>query len=611
VNRKQNKGILVYAGFILCLSIVGMVKMSPSISHWAYPLAPHSYMHHHSIPAILDKINENPKFLQDDLLVSAIRDNYFLNFRFLLKYATQTLGLTLASFMNITSIIAVTINLAGICALSQSLFRSRWAALFSMLLVITMPCEPFLHDAVVNQPRFIAQGIGLLSLALIFRRRYIAALVTCALGAACHYGMSAYLMAAYSVLFLFMFRRIGLRRILTAYALFMLIFISTNLPLLLNVLRASGEVYSHPNFVHIVRTTGRIWSFAHKGPLNAIAFYLPFVAMVVVAHFVGHRARWWVRYIVAGLLAAVLFHVFVFELFFISTFARATFYNAHYWLPLLRVVLIPGLGLQLLRVARKEGQTPLAAWAVFALLLDPEGIRHSIGMSYQFEARDIFVLLTRILLTSAVIVIVAKRRPLQAAVTRWLSMHARFNGIQALVRRESLYIGLMTAMCLFAFLWSGIGYWSHRNPPIDQDSWLKTQMWARENTDPEDQFLLPQGEGLFGWRIYAERSTPCAKVYEAHLVVLLSPGMTDAVVDELTAVWRSKKGREVASPDRFAEVGDLVGFHMEEYSNLSTEDIRALAKKWPRLRYAVRHVDRPLDLPEVYSNERFAIYRVN
>ena len=126
-------------------------------------------------------------------------------------------------------------------------------------------------------------------------------------------------------------------------------------------------------------------------------------------------------------------------------------------------------------------------------------------------------------------------------------------------------------------------YLHYPNPLIDltdQQDWHDVQLWAKNNTSVESVFLTPPS--LHGFRVLSQRGI----------------------------VGNKKDGGLVFYSEKYAQQWQQRMNHLKNYSNFTTKDFLELNKKYQFDYILVENTHQLLDLPRLYSNSRFIVYKI-
>jgi hypothetical protein len=135
--------------------------------------------------------------------------------------------------------------------------------------------------------------------------------------------------------------------------------------------------------------------------------------------------------------------------------------------------------------------------------------------------------------------------------------------------------------------------------------WKQAQLWAREHTAKEDQFILPLG--LAGWRIFSERGA-FTSMNDIAVEVLMNPRAGEECARRLRLMnYAGMISREAIRQDYRG-----LGRRIEEADRGFTEaHIRRIQAFYPAVRYMVAYRTKALTLPLLYENNTFRVYQIN
>jgi len=570
--------------FIICLFLFGLAifKIKPESALWRYPLAPHSCMYHHTIISVLDDLYRDPNFLKGDLVVEAVK-KYFLPYKYIQYFFVNKLGVELALFIDIFTILGVLANFIGIALLSLVLSGNRRISVILSLLILvaslTSKDAILLREASINFPRFFAQGVCLISLVYFFKKKYLSSLIICSLGYIFHYGMPFYLSLIYLFYFLMRLKTFSKRELFLYLFVFAILTSLISLELIYRLfyfLNGSGFDFALWKKI-IYDTLGPYFSYKYPAKLF-INIFFPFCFFYIAIKVLRFKLE--LAYIFLAYVLTQAIHFFVFDLFFIPNLARALLCNTSYYMPIFMVVIYSAIFSEFYfkpKISRQEILILVFLTLVYFTYLFIPYLR------FRFLILSFFALY-----------IITMLAPYY---NRSLHIKRRYPLI--------LLFLLVTFCCGFFYIKEVV---ENKSQPQLYNNWLDVQLWIKNNTNKTDRVIIPfNDDTLHGMRIYGKRSVMSLKPYESHFILLLDPNLTKDAVKEFTSYWNVPKKNDI--PLNFSEYNILECPKLFG-NNLQKNDLLKLKNNYTNLAYIITDGREIENLELVYKNRDYKIYKI-
>lgn len=576
-NILDEKNRLRFLLLCILLFVLAIYRIKPDQSLWQYPLAPHSYNHHHTIISVLDDLYKDPEFLKGDLVVEAVK-KYFLPHKYIQFLFVNKAGMGLPTYVNIYTLFAILTNFIGIALVSYVLAANRTAILVSLLIFVVSNEQTLLRDAPVNFPRFFSQGICLISLFFFLKKRYLLSLMICASAFIFHYGMPFYLSFIY---FLYLFMRtetISRLKLLLYFSFFSIIVSAISVEMIKNILSFHGNNgFDFDLWKKIILDTGG-WSYMKPGNLIRNILF-PFLFFYVGIRELTLQKE--LAYLFIAYLLTQLLHAVVFNIFFIPSLIRPTIFNAGYYMPLFMLIIYSAV---LTKQIYKNNLTYkdiitiyLLSSIYFLYILAP--LKLSIG--YLLPAVIIFLYLYALKTPSG------WDKDINSAKVPFL-----------------IFAVLISLIVSFSYLYE---IKKIKEQVIKDRMWLDIQLWVKDNTSVSDKFIAPVNDDyLHGIQIYGKRSVMNLKPMDLHFIVILNPNLTKEVVREFASPWEVPKKDGI--PLNFSSY-DLLTYPKMAGNNLQKNDLIKLRNKYNNLSFIITDGREIAGLQLVYQNKDYKIFK--
>lgn len=152
-----------------------------------------------------------------------------------------------------------------------------------------------------------------------------------------------------------------------------------------------------------------------------------------------------------------------------------------------------------------------------------------------------------------------------------------------------LFIGILTIL----LLWTPYMYYKNQ---VKQDKyvndWIAAQKWAKNNTSQDSIFIVPTY--LNGFRFYSERPQ----------VVNWEDGGTGFYARSYMLEWWERMQDFGITSTSYG-----LGKQMSIYNSLTEKEFYRISKKY-NAKYVIKENKKELNLPVVFSNENFSVYRL-
>lgn len=597
-DRSQN---LIFVFICLILFGLAVYRIMPDPILWQYPLAPHSYNYHHTIVSAISDLYKDPNFLKGDLAIEAIK-KYFLLYKYIQILCVNKLGIPLSIFVNIVVILGIAVNFIGLIFFTNTLTDKKTAAILTLLLFLASPEVVLLEDQPMNFMRVMSQGICWISLAFFFRERYVASLLACSAAFIFHYGMPFYLSLIYFFYFLLRIKTFQPKRLFGYAALF--IFTTSLLTFDLfrmQLMPKDNSGFDYNLWTKIILDTTSYWSYEISyfflvnnfsfsiGLLNNPIFkyiLLPSLFFFIGANTFKYREKFLFLFI--SYLLVQFIHYLVYDVLFIPSLVRPVLINSAYFMPFFMITVT---GAAVVDLLKKEEFLIRDVLKVSLLLILYFATVFKGPLPLYVDYRILFPLF----LISMVLLI---KTPL------FFERSVR-NG-RMLYYLSSLVLSL-TLCTLSVFYVSEVIKNKDMAKSKEYTSWLDIGLWINKNTAETDRFIIPTtGAQLAGLQIYGKRGSLEFGGLDMHFATILDPALTKRAVREFTSLWPVPKVDGI--PVNFPEYNLRINIPI--LATIQRDQLVALQGQLPELRYIITDGREINDLPLVYRNNDYKVFRI-
>lgn len=587
----------------ICLLLFGLAvyRIKPDPILWQYPLAPHSHNYHHTIVSAITDLYKDPNFLKGDLAIEAIK-KYFLLYKYIQILCVNKLGIPLSTFVNIVMMLGMAVNFIGLIFFTNTLTDKKTAAILTLLLFLASPEAVLLEDLPINFMRVVSQGICWISLALFFRERYVASLLTCSVAFIFHYGMPFYLSLIYFFYFLLRIKAFQPKQLLGYAVLF--IFATSLLTFDLfrmQLMPKDNSGFDYNLWTKIILDTTSYWSYkvSYTFLVNDFSFSVrllnnpifKYIVLPSLFFFVGARTfkyREKFLYLFVSYLFVQFVHFLVYDLFFIPSLVRPVLINSAYFMPFFMITVTSAAVVDLL----KKEEFVIRDVLKISLLL----ILYVVTI-YK-EPLPLYVdytILSPLFLISMVLLI----------KTPFFFERSVRNG-RMVYYLSSLALSL-TLCTLSVFYVSEVIKNKGVAKSKEYTSWLDIGLWINKNTAETDRFIIPTtGAQLAGLQIYGKRGSLEFGRLDMHFATILDPSLTKRAVREFTSLWPVPKVDGI--PVNFPEYNLRVNIGL--LTAIQRDGLLSLQRQYPDLRYIITDGRDIYGLPLVYQNKDYKIFGI-